>query len=290
MTGAELDAQARTELRTLPKDLATLVARHLVMAGRLIDEDPETAYQHAKTARRFAARIGAVREACGLAAYRAARWSDALNELRTARRLSGHEAHLPVMADCERGLGRPERALELAKSAEAGRLDPAGRIEMRIVEAGARRDLDQPDAAVIALQVPELDDRRLRPWSARLFYAYADALAGAARLEEARDWFARAAAADRTGETDAAERYAELEGLEIIDLSPNDAVFEEPASGGSQSASTHPTADSATAEATAPAEGATPEGAEPEGAEPEGAQAQGEERGEHMEGPERGRE
>lgn len=225
VTGDELDAGARIELRTLPKDLATLVARHLVMAGQLLEDDPETAYRHAKSARRFAARIGVVREACGLAAYYAGRWSDALNELRTARRLSGHEAYLPVMADCERGLGRPERALELAKSAEVDRLDVAGRIEMRIVEAGARRDLGQPGAAIIALQVPELKEHRLRPWSARLFYAYADALTDAGREDEARDWFARAAAADRAGETDAAERYAHLEGLEIVDVSAGEAVW-----------------------------------------------------------------
>jgi tetratricopeptide (TPR) repeat protein len=233
VTGDELAPETRVQLRPLPKDLATLVARHMVMAGRLIEEDPETAYRHAESARRFAARIGVVREACGLAAYHSGRWSDALNELRAARRLSGHEGYLPVMADCERGLGRPERALELAKSDEARRLEPEERIEMRIVEAGARRDMGQPGAAIIALQVPELEDRRLRPWSARLFYAYADALAEEGREREASEWFARAAAADRDGETDAAERYAGLEGLEIVDVSGADPFVVEPEADGS---------------------------------------------------------
>jgi tetratricopeptide (TPR) repeat protein len=194
------------------------VARHLVMAGRLAEDDPEAAYRHAKAARRLASRVGLVREAAGLAAYHAGEWAEALAELRAARRLSTSEdAYLPVMADCERGLGRPERALDLVKSPEAKKLDQAGRIELRIVESGARRDLGQYDAAVVTLQVPELRDRRLRPWSARLFYAYADALVDAQREEEAAEWFARAAAADRDGETDAAERYAELEGLHILD-------------------------------------------------------------------------
>jgi hypothetical protein len=112
--------------------------------------------------------------------------------------------------------------LDLARSEEARRLSRADAVEMRIVEAGARRDLGQYDAAVLALQVPELKDERLRPWSARLFYAYADALLAASREEEAADWFARAAAADRDGETDAAERYAEIEGLEIIDTEIDD--------------------------------------------------------------------
>ncbi|GLZ06783.1 hypothetical protein Acsp03_42490 [Actinomadura sp. NBRC 104412] len=218
MTGEELDAEARAELRTLPRDLASRVARHLVMAGRLAEEDPETAYRHAKAARRVASRVGLVREATGLAAYHAGEWADALAELRAARRLStAEDSYLPVMADCERGLGRPERALDLAKAPEAKKLDQAGRVELRIVESGARRDLGQYDAAVVTLQVPELRDRRLRPWSARLFYAYADALADADRRDEAAEWFARAAAADREGDTDAAERYAELEGLHILD-------------------------------------------------------------------------
>jgi tetratricopeptide (TPR) repeat protein len=193
------------------------------MAGRLAEEEPERAYKHARAARRLASRVGVVREAAGVAAYHAGEWAEALAELRAARRLSaGDVSYLPVMVDCERGLGRPERALDLIKSPEAQNLDPMGRVELRIVESGVRRDLGQYDAAVVTLQIPELRDRRLRPWSARLFYAYADALAEAGRKEEASDWFARAAAADRDGETDAAERYAELEGLHIIDTEDGD--------------------------------------------------------------------
>lgn len=219
---------ARAELRTLPKDLAAKVARHLVMAGRLAEDEPEQSYKHAKAARRLASRVGVVREAAGIAAYHAGEWAEALAELRAARRLSaGDDSYLPLMADCERGLGRPERALDLIKSPEAGRLDPMGRVELRIVESGVRRDLGQPDAAVVTLQIPELRDRRLRPWSVRLFYAYADALAEAGRVPEAADWFARAAAADRDGETDAAERYAELDGLHIVDTDPEDVEAED---------------------------------------------------------------
>ncbi|WP_254716354.1 hypothetical protein [Actinomadura sp. WMMB 499] len=218
MTGEELDAEARRGLRSLPKDLAGRVARHLVMAGRLAEDDPELSYRHARAARRLASRVGIVREAAGIAAYHAGEWSEALAELRAARRLgAGDDSYLPVMVDCERGLGRPERALDLVKSQEAERLDPVGRVELRIVESGVRRDLGQYDAAVVALQVPELRDRRLRPWSARLFYAYADALVEAGRVDEALEWFARSAAADRDGETDAPERYAELDGLHIVD-------------------------------------------------------------------------
>ncbi|MEV4325659.1 hypothetical protein ACIG5D_13100 [Microbispora rosea] len=204
----------------MPNDLADLVASHLVAAARALSaEDPEKAYEHAKVARRFAGRIGVVREATGIAAYHAGQYAEALGDLRAARRITGSDEYLPIMADCERGLGRPERALDLVRSREAERLDRAGRIELAIVESGARRDLGQHDAAVITLQrVPELRDPQPKPWSARLAFAYADALADAGHEEAATDWFARAMGFDEDGETDAAERYAELTGGLIEDL------------------------------------------------------------------------
>jgi tetratricopeptide (TPR) repeat protein len=200
---------ARAGLRGLPKTLAELVGRHLVAAGLLVDEDPERALAHARYARERAARVAVVREAAGLTAYHAGEWAEALSELRAVRRMSGGDTYLAVMADCERALNRPERALELAR--EAGGEVPAGvAVELRIVAAGARRDLGQVDAAVVALQGPDLDPKRRDPWSARLFYAYADNLAAAGRTEEAVRWFLNAAQADDDEETDAAERAIEL--------------------------------------------------------------------------------
>ncbi|MBI3688285.1 MAG: hypothetical protein HY241_13305 [Actinobacteria bacterium] len=196
---------------------AELVARHLVAAGQLLVDDPARALEHARAARSRAGRIGIVREAAGLAAYHAGEWSEALAELRAARRLTGDPQHLPVMADCERALGRPERALRLATSAEADRLDQAGRIEMRIVHAGARRDLGELSAALLVLQGPELDRERLDPWRARLWYAYADLLVAAGRRADAREWFVAAALADEEGETDADER---IEALDASDADP----------------------------------------------------------------------
>ncbi|MBT0995327.1 hypothetical protein KIN34_13635 [Cellulomonas sp. DKR-3] len=126
------------------------------MVGRLIDTDPELAYEHAQAAVRRGGRVDVVREAAGLAAYRTGRYAEALRELRTVRRLNGSSEHLAVMADCERGLGRPERAIALAQSPEAQTLAAEATVELAIVVSGARLDLGEPEAAVAALAAPSL--------------------------------------------------------------------------------------------------------------------------------------
>jgi tetratricopeptide (TPR) repeat protein len=217
-----LDPEVRRELRSLSKETADLVARHLVMAGRLLDEDPDAALVHARAARALAGRVGAVREAAGLTAYLTGAWADALSELRTARRITGSSEHLPVLADCERALGRPERALAYADDPAVAGLDQATRVELVIVLAGARRDLGQPDAAVVTVQDPARRTTAKRPWAARLWYAYADCLLEAGRQEEAREWFSRAADVDLDGETDAADRLLELDGVALEEPDPSD--------------------------------------------------------------------
>jgi len=194
-----------------------------MVAAELAD-DTERSYAHARAARDLAARVGVVREVSGIAAYRAGKWAEALSELRAARRLTGRDLYLPVMADAERALGRLDRALALVHSPEAAGLGRAAQIELLIVESGIRRDQGSPQAAAVLLQVPELTDGRLRPWSASLFYAYADALLAASRTDEARDWFERAAAADEDGDTDAGDRLAELGGITVEDLESPDEV------------------------------------------------------------------
>jgi len=196
------------------------VARYLVAAE--LDADPKRGYSYAQAAKRLAARVDVVREACGIAAYRTGRWAEALSELRAARRMSGRDDYLPIMADCERALGRLDRALTLVREANLEGLNRAMQIELHIVESGIRRDQGLGDAAVLALQVPELTSGRMRPWSARLFYAYADALLTAGRTAEARDAFAQAATADTRGETDAADRLEEMDGVEFEDLAEFD--------------------------------------------------------------------
>ncbi|WP_246110194.1 hypothetical protein [Saccharopolyspora dendranthemae] len=211
----------------MPKGAADKVAQHLVAAGQLIDDEPERALAHARFARQKASRIPSVREANGLTAYLTGEWNEALSELRAARRMGGGPGHLAIMADCERALGRPERAIELVRSEEALQLDKEDEIELRIVAAGARRDLDEIDASVVSLQIPELDPKRQEPWSARLFYAYADNLLAAGRERDAFTWFVHAAHADDEEETDAPERLEELAvqlgGPDVIEELVNEA-------------------------------------------------------------------
>jgi tetratricopeptide (TPR) repeat protein len=219
VTGKELDRSVHQQLRTLSKENAEGVAQHLVMVAALIEaDDLEGAEAHAETAVRRAGRVPAAREALGLVAYRKGEWARALSEFRTVRRLSGSSHLLPLMVDCERGLGRPERALELATSPEARTLAVEDRVELAIVVSGIRRDRGQLDAARLALDIPQLRATSRRPWSARLAYAYAEALLALGRTEDARDWFARAADADDDLQTDASERLAELDGVVLTDL------------------------------------------------------------------------
>jgi hypothetical protein len=216
ITEDQVSREVKSELGGLPADLAVMVGRYLVAAE--LASDPEQAYRYAQAARHYAARIGVVRELSGITAYKTERWTEALAELRAARRLTGRNDYLALMADAERGLGRLDRALEVVHSPEAKRLPRPAQIELRIVESGIRRDQGLADAAVLALQVPELTDGKLRPWSARLFYAYGDALLAADRREAAREAFARAVVADEDEQTDALSRLDELDGVTVADL------------------------------------------------------------------------
>lgn len=214
VTGAELDRVTRAQLRTLESKNGEWVAKHLVMAGRLIDDDPELSFQHALAASRRGGRLAAVREAVGLTAYAAGHYAEALREFRTYRRISGSNVHLPLMADSERGLGRPDRALDVARSDEANQLDSAGQVELAIVVSGARADLGQKDAALAALEISQLDKNRAFSYSPRLFRAYADALEAVNRSDEATSWRRQADLADQA-------LGADIE-PEIIDLDEDD--------------------------------------------------------------------
>lgn len=215
VTGKELDRSVHQQLRTLSKENAEGVAQHLVMVAALLEADElDAAMAHAETAVRRAGRVPAAREALGMVAYRMGDFARALGEFRTVRRISGSDHLIPLMVDCERGLGRHERALDLAQSPDAKRLATDEKVELAIVVSGIRRDLGQTDAALVALQIPQLKKSN----QPRLAYAYADTLLGLGRTLEAREWFEKAADADTEYETDAVERLEELDGISMTDL------------------------------------------------------------------------
>ena len=206
----QLAPDVRRELTTLDAARRTTIARHLVAAGELLDDDPEAALAHAQAARTRSGRIAAVREAVGIAAYHCGDWAQALAELRAARRMGSKSALLPLIADCERGVGRPERAIELARTPEAAELTGDDADELRIVVAGARADMGQLEQALAVLSSPQPDPARTGQTAARLCYAYAEALLALGRSDEALQWFLKAAEADSDGVTDAEDRIGEL--------------------------------------------------------------------------------
>lgn len=214
ITLESLDPAVQNELRTLPEGLAEIVGRHLAAADEaLVEDDVETARAHVAAARRRAGRVAAVREAAGVVAYLAGDYAEAIAELRAVRRMTGTPEYLPMMADCERGLGRPRRALELLKEIDLRSVDDATRVEVALVAAGARADLGQIDAALILLDAPDLTQLPAGGARARLEYARAELLIQAGREAEGRAWLQRAAESDVDGVTDAAERVEEWTGL-----------------------------------------------------------------------------
>ncbi len=207
----------KAELKSLPKDLADTVAAHIIVAGQLVDIDPDLAYRHAEAARRRAARLPIVREAAAETAYASGRYDVALREFRAIRRMNGGNELVPVIADCERALGRPRDALELLESLPAN--EPMEvRIEALLVEAGVRDDLGQRGEAMRLLRAAITRKVGTSHAQARLRYAYANLLLESGDEAAARDWFTAAAALDPDGTLDTSDRLAELDGVRLPEV------------------------------------------------------------------------
>ncbi|MHA6509866.1 hypothetical protein [Tessaracoccus sp. Y1736] len=212
----------RAELKGLPKDLADIVGAHIWAAGQLVDEDPELAFRHAEAARRRAGRLPIVREAAAETAYAAGEYAIALREFRAIRRMSGGDQLIPVIADCERALGRPRDALEVLAELDPKTKDIWLRMECLLVEAGIRADLGQRAEAMRLLQAAI--SRKVGPpfGQARLRYAYANLLEEEGDVEGAREWFSSAAALDQGAELDTSDRIAQLDGVVLPDFTPDE--------------------------------------------------------------------
>ncbi len=202
-------------MKGLPKELAHTVGAHIFAAGELIDIDPELAYKHAEAARRRAGRLPVVREAAAETAYAAGHFDVALREYRAIRRMSGGDELIPVIADCERALGKPREALETLASIKPQ--DAAVKAECLLVEAGARDDLGQRDEGLRILKAAISGKLGSRESQARLRYAYANLLEQSGNAEPALHWFNDASGLDVSGELDTADRIASLEGVTLPD-------------------------------------------------------------------------
>lgn len=214
VTAKDLHPGARNELKTLDKDLADLVARHLAMVGILIDTEPELAHQHALSASRRAGRIPVTRETLAITSYVLGDYATALRELRTYRRLSGSENQLAMMIDCERGLGRPERGLEIGRSVPREKLATDVQVQVAIAMSGARLDLGQTQQALFELEIAQLDPSTAYSWSPELFASYANVLEDLGRTEEAALWHARAVQA----ETALEEEFGEDDTVDVLEI------------------------------------------------------------------------
>ncbi len=229
VTASDLNAAARNQLKTLSKENADAVARHLAMAAEVIDADPGLAHRHAIAATRRAGRIGVVRETAAITAYAIGDYALALRELRTYRRISGSDDQIALMVDSERGVGRPDRALEVGRAVDRRTLAQPVRVELAIAMSGARLDLGETERALQELDIPELDPDRAFEWSPGLFAARSAVLEELGRHEEAREWQRRAEIAEEAlNAANGSESDLEVVLVEEIVEEPGEEPAEEP--------------------------------------------------------------
>lgn len=113
----------------------------------LAESRHHVAVKHATKAKSLASRDATVRETLGVALYRTGRWSEALSELRTYRRIAGETTHLPVEMDILRALGRSADVGKAWEELERRGGKPAVLKEGRVVYASHLIDEGNPEAA-----------------------------------------------------------------------------------------------------------------------------------------------
>jgi hypothetical protein len=208
----------RVQLKTLSAENAEMTARHLAMVAYLAEQDPELAHRHAQAAASRAGRIPVVRETVGITAYFVEDWALSLRELLAHRRMTNSNDHVPMMIDCERGLGRPQRGLELGRTIDRAALSAEVRVSLAIAMSGARLDLGQNETALVELEIKELNPNSVFDYSPRLFWAYADTLEVLGREADAAKWADLATRADKAIAQKNASEFEELSVLEEIEI------------------------------------------------------------------------
>lgn len=213
ITPEDLDMGARVQLKTLTAENAEMVARHLAMVSLLIDSDAELAHKHALAASRRAGRLAIVHETLGITAYKTSDFALALRELLTHRRLTASNDQLPLIVDSERGMGRPQRALEAVVGVDRSKLAVGIRINLAIALSGARLDLGQVKEAKQELEIAELTPKTVYPQSPLLFRSYAEVLRELG--QDGSEWEALADRADHALANQDGELFELVEEIHI---------------------------------------------------------------------------
>jgi tetratricopeptide (TPR) repeat protein len=137
--------------------------------------------------------VAAVRELAGLAAYRAAKWRDAVRHLQAHAALTDSAEHLPILMDCQRALRKPKKVVELWAELRHSSPEPDVLAEGRIVAAASLAESGDLQGAITmlanagaskALRNPS--DRHVRQW-----YMLADLHERAGDVPRARELFER---------------------------------------------------------------------------------------------------
>ncbi|MCF8528289.1 MAG: hypothetical protein K9G13_00015 [Aquiluna sp.] len=213
ITPDDVDMGVRVQLKTLTAENAEMTARHLAMVSLLINDDPELAHKHAIAAARRAGRLAIAHETLGITAYAIGDFTLALRELLTHRRLSGSNDQLPLIVDAERGMGRPERALEAVAGVDRNSLPVGIRINLAIALSGARLDLGNAKLAQQELEIAELSPKRVFEQSPLLFRSYAEVLREQGKNGD--EWEQLAAKADKALASHGEELFELFEEIEI---------------------------------------------------------------------------
>jgi len=178
-------------------------------AGAFAAGDYATAIRLGEQSKHMALRAASVRELLGLAYYRAGQWQEAVRDLSAFRRISGSTEQNPVLADCYRAVGKPERAIELCDEIDRRAVEPAVFYEGQIVAAGALADSGRQDDAIARLERLELRPEVAEQHHLRAWYVLGDLLERRGRFTQAREWFEGVASVDPEL-TDAPERVERL--------------------------------------------------------------------------------
>jgi len=171
--------------------------------------DIEEAIRLGEQAKHIALRSVPAREFLGLAYYGAGKWQEAARELAAFRRMSGSDEQSPVIADCYRALGKPDKAIEICDQMDPRQVEPAAFYEGAIVAAGALADTGRVEEAIARLRGLKLSPAEAEAHHVRAWYVLGDLLERQGRFTQAREWFEAVEAADPDA-TDASERAARL--------------------------------------------------------------------------------